>query len=60
VKSCSAPGGHDRSIAIKKFASWCWRALSRRTEAGHSYGVITAKALAVLQALWGFHNARTI
>jgi hypothetical protein len=35
------------------------RALSRRTEAGKAYGVLTAKFLAVLQALlWGFHNAR--
>jgi Helix-turn-helix domain len=35
------------------------RALSRRTEPGKHYGPITAKALAVLEALlWGFHNAR--
>ena len=34
------------------------RALSRRTEKGKHYGAITAKALAVLEALlWGFHNA---
>ena len=34
------------------------RALMRRTEAGKAYGAITAKALAVLEALlWGFHNA---
>ena len=34
------------------------RALMRRTEAGRAYGAVTAKALAVLQALlWGFHNA---
>jgi hypothetical protein len=34
------------------------RALMRRTEKGKAYGVVTAKALAVLQALlWGFHNA---
>jgi helix-turn-helix protein len=34
------------------------RALSRRTEPGKAYGAVTAKALAVLQALlWGFHNA---
>ena len=33
------------------------RALSRRQEAGKAYGQITAKALAVLQALlWRFHN----
>jgi Helix-turn-helix domain len=31
----------------------------RRTEPGKHYGAITAKALAVLEALlWGFHNAR--
>ena len=32
----------------------------RRTEEGKAYGPITAKALAVLEALlWGFHNARS-
>jgi Helix-turn-helix domain len=36
------------------------RALMRRTEPGKHYGQITAKALAVLEALlWGFHNARS-
>ena len=36
------------------------RALMRRTEAGKHYGVVTAKAYAVLGALlWGFHNARS-
>jgi hypothetical protein len=36
------------------------RCLSRRTEKGRAYGEITAKALAVLEALlWGFHNARS-
>ena len=34
------------------------RALMRRTEKGKAYGMISAKALAVLNALiWGFHNA---
>jgi hypothetical protein len=34
------------------------RALSRRTEKGKHYGVVTAKFVAVLEALlWGFHNA---
>jgi len=34
------------------------RALSRRTAKGKHYGVITAKAVDVLEALlWGFHNA---
>jgi len=36
------------------------RAFMRRTEKGKAYGAITAKALAVLEALlWGFHNARS-
>jgi hypothetical protein len=36
------------------------RALSRRTEKGKHYGVISAKFLAVLNALlWGFHNAQS-
>ena len=36
------------------------RALSHRTEKGKAYGLITAKFLAVLDALlWGFHNAAT-
>jgi hypothetical protein len=36
------------------------RALMRRTEQGRAYGVITAKAFAVLQALlWSFHNAKS-
>ena len=35
------------------------RCLSRRTEKGRAYGEITAKALAVLEALlWAFHNAK--
>jgi hypothetical protein len=36
------------------------RCLSRRTEKGRAYGEITAKALAVLEALlWAFHNAKS-
>jgi hypothetical protein len=36
------------------------RAMSRRTAKGKAYGPITAKALAVLEALlWGFHNAKS-
>ena len=36
------------------------RALLQRTEAGKAYGVVTAKALAVLDALlWGFHNGKS-
>ena len=36
------------------------RCLSRRTEKGKHYGVVTAKALAVLEALlWAFHNGKS-
>jgi hypothetical protein len=36
------------------------RALTRRTEPGKHYGVLTAKFVAVLGVLlWGFHNAAT-
>ena len=36
------------------------RCLSRRTEKGKAYGQITAKAIAVLEALlWSFHNAKS-
>ena len=36
------------------------RALSRRTEKGRAYSNVTAKALAVLEALlWSFHNAKS-
>ncbi len=36
------------------------RALLRRTEKGKAYGALTAKFLAVLEALlWSFHNARS-
>ena len=36
------------------------RGLTRRTEPGKHYGVMTAKFVAVLEALlWGFHNAAT-
>jgi hypothetical protein len=36
------------------------RCLSRRTEKGRAYGQLTAKALAVLEALlWAFHNAKS-
>jgi hypothetical protein len=36
------------------------RALSHRTEKGKAYGALTAKFVAVLEALlWGFHNAAT-
>jgi hypothetical protein len=33
------------------------RALMRRTDKGKHYGIVTAKFVAVLEALlWGFHN----
>jgi AraC-like DNA-binding protein len=36
------------------------RCLNRRTEKGRAYGVVTAKAVAVLEALlWAFHNAKS-
>jgi hypothetical protein len=36
------------------------RCLSRRTEKGRAYGRLTAKAVAVLEAiLWTFHNAKS-
>ena len=48
----------DRNAKVR-IIHWA-RCLSRRTEAGKAYGAITAKALAVLQALlWGFHNAKS-
>ena len=50
------PLDRNAKVRIMVFA----RALMRRTEKGKAYGVISAKALAVLQALlWGFHNARS-
>src|SRR5262245_30212727 len=36
------------------------RALSRRTEKGRHYGIVTGKFIAVLGALlWGFHNSQS-
>jgi hypothetical protein len=52
------PRALDRNTKAR-IMHWA-RCLSRRTEAGRAYGVITAKALAVLEALlWAFHNARS-
>ena len=46
----------DRNAKVR-IMHWA-RCLARRTEKGKAYGQITAKALAVLEALlWGFHNA---
>jgi hypothetical protein len=50
------PMDRNAKVRVMTFA----RALMRRTEPGKHYGAITAKALAVLEALlWGFHNARS-
>jgi hypothetical protein len=48
----------DRNAKVRVFT--LARALMRRTEAGRHYGPLTAKAVAVLEALlWRFHNARS-
>jgi hypothetical protein len=52
------PRALDRNAKVR-IMHWA-RCLSRRTEKGRHYGPITAKALAVLEAiLWTFHNARS-
>jgi Helix-turn-helix domain len=56
--------GEGRSIPLDRNAKarimTLARALTRRTEPGRHYGVISAKFLAVLNALlWGFHNAQS-
>ena len=52
------PRALDRN-AKARIMHWA-RCLSHRTAKGKAYGQITAKALAVLEALlWGFHNARS-
>ena len=52
------PRALDRNAKVRVM-HWA-RCLSRRTEKGRAYGVVTAKALAVLEALlWAFHNARS-
>ena len=53
---CPRPMDRNAKARVMVYA----RVLSRRTEPGKAYGLITAKALAVLDALlWGFHNARS-
>jgi Helix-turn-helix domain len=48
----------DRNAKVR-IMHWA-RCLARRTEKGKAYGQVTAKALAVLEALlWGFHNAKS-
>jgi hypothetical protein len=52
------PRALDRNAKVR-IMHWA-RCLSRRTEKGRAYGVVTAKALGVLEALlWAFHNARS-
>ena len=52
------PRALDRNAKVRVMTRA--RVLTRRTEAGKHYGAVTAKALAVLEALlWGFHNARS-
>jgi hypothetical protein len=52
------PRALDRNAKVR-IMHWA-RGLSRRTEKGRAYGVVTAKALAVLEALlWVFHNNRS-
>jgi DNA-binding transcriptional MocR family regulator len=51
------PRALDRNAKVR-IMHWA-RCLSRRTEKGRAYGIVTAKALAVLEALvWRFHNAK--
>jgi len=52
------PRALDRNAKVR-IMHWA-RCLSRRTEKGRAYGVVTAKAVAVLEALlWAFHNAKS-
>jgi Helix-turn-helix domain len=52
------PRALDRNAKVR-IMHWA-RCLSRRTEKGRAYGVVTAKALAVMEAmLWAFHNAKS-
>jgi hypothetical protein len=52
------PRGLDRNAKVRIMHRA--RCLARRTEKGKAYGQVTAKALAVLEALlWAFHNARS-
>jgi Helix-turn-helix domain len=52
------PRALDRNAKVR-IMHWA-RCLARRTEKGKAYGQVTAKALAVLEALlWGFHNAKS-
>ncbi len=56
--SLGRPRAFDRNAKVR-IMHWA-RCLSRRVEKGRAYGVVTAKALAVLEALlWAFHNAKS-
>jgi hypothetical protein len=58
VFGAGRPRALDRNAKVR-IMHWA-RCLSRRTEKGKAYGEITAKAVAVLEALlWAFHNARS-
>jgi hypothetical protein len=52
------PRALDRNAKVR-IMHWA-RCLSRKTEKGRAYGAVSAKALAVLEAiLWTFHNAKS-
>jgi hypothetical protein len=52
------PRALDRNAKVR-IMHWA-RCLSRRTEKGRAYGKLTAKTVAVLEALlWAFHNAKS-
>jgi CRP-like cAMP-binding protein len=52
------PRALDRNAKVR-IMHWA-RCLSRRTEKGRAYGLVTAKALTVLEALlWAFHNGKS-
>lgn len=52
------PRALDRNAKVR-IMHWA-RCLTRRTEKGKAYGQLTAKAVAVLEALlWAFHNAKS-
>ena len=52
------PRALDRNAKVR-IMHWA-RCVSRRTARARSYGPITAKAVAVLEALlWAFHNAKS-
>ena len=52
------PRALDRNAKVR-IMHWA-RCLSRRIEKGRAYGQLTAKAVAVLEALlWAFHNAKS-